>query len=485
MEIRFPLILDGATGTELQKRGYGGDVSAEQWTLEHPDVIVDIQRGYVAAGSQVLYTPTFGANRQKLEERSIFNQTADYNRRLAALSREAAGGRAWIAGDLAPTGLFLAPLGEASFEDLVDIYTEQAAGLEAAGVDLYVIETMMTLSDARAAVLAVRSVSDKPIFVSFTCDESGRSLSGTDVTAALTVLQGMGISAFGLNCSTGPEQMLVQLRRLREYARVPLIAKPNAGMPITVGGKTVYDCTPEEFTAFVQPMLAAGVAVFGGCCGTNPDYIRALHGAVHTMMPGARDIHHGSFLCTPTMPLEISGVRVIGERINPTGKKSFQQALLAGNLDYIVDVAIAQVDAGAQILDVNVGYPGVDEVAMLPRVVKKLQEAVDVPLQLDSTNAAALEAALRVYNGKAAVNSVNGEEKALQTLLPVVKKYGAAVVGLALDEKGLPKTAAERVAIARRIVDAAERFGIPREDVFIDCLTLTVSAQQDQADAIQ
>ena len=238
MEIRFPLILDGATGTELQKRGYGGDVSAEQWTLEHPDVIVDIQRGYVAAGSQVLYTPTFGANRQKLEERSIFNQTADYNRRLAALSREAAGGKAWIAGDLAPTGLFLAPLGEASFEDLVDIYTEQAAGLEAAGVDLYVIETMMTLSDARAAVLAVRSVSDKPIFVSFTCDESGRSLSGTDVTAALTVLQGMGISAFGLNCSTGPEQMLVQLRRLREYARVPLIAKPNAGMPITVGGKT-------------------------------------------------------------------------------------------------------------------------------------------------------------------------------------------------------------------------------------------------------
>ena len=240
MEIRFPLILDGATGTELQKRGYGGDVSAEQWTLEHPDVIVGIQRGYVAAGSQVLYTPTFGANRQKLEERSIFNQTADYNRRLAALSREAAGGKAWIAGDLAPTGLFLAPLGEASFEDLVDIYTEQAAGLEAAGVDLYVIETMMTLSDARAAVLAVRSVSDKPIFVSFTCDESGRSLSGTDVTAALTVLQGMGIHAFGLNCSTGPEQMLVQLRRLREYARVPLIAKPNAGMPITVGGKTVY-----------------------------------------------------------------------------------------------------------------------------------------------------------------------------------------------------------------------------------------------------
>ena len=276
MEIRFPLILDGATGTELQKHGYAGDVSAEQWTLAHPDIMREIQRGYVAAGSQVLYTPTFGANRQKLEERGIFNRTADFNRRLAALSREAADGKAWIAGDLAPTGLFLAPLGEASFEDLVDIYTEQAAGLEEAGGDLFVIETMMTLSDARAAALAVRSVSAKPIFVSFTCDESGRSLSGTDVTAALTVLQGMGISAFGLNCSTGPEQMLVQLRRLREYARVPLIAKPNAGMPITVGGKTVYDCTPEDFTAYVPAMLEAGVAVFGGCCGTTPEHIRLL-----------------------------------------------------------------------------------------------------------------------------------------------------------------------------------------------------------------
>ena len=301
MEIRFPLILDGATGTELQKHGYAGDVSAEQWTLAHPDILREIQRGYVAAESQVLYTPTFGANRQKLEERGIFNRTADFNRRLAALSREAADGKAWIAGDLAPTGLFLAPLGEASFEDLVDIYTEQAAGLEEAGVDLFVIETMMTLSDARAAVLAVRSVSDKPVFVSFTCDESGRSLSGTDVTAALTVLQGMGISAFGLNCSTGPEQMLVQLRRLREYARVPLIAKPNAGMPITVGGKTVYDCTPEDFTAFVPAMLEAGVAVFGGCCGTTPAHIAALRAELDAL-PQRTEAAPAAKLSTGTAP---------------------------------------------------------------------------------------------------------------------------------------------------------------------------------------
>ena len=280
MELRFPLILDGATGTELQKRGYTSDVSAEQWVLAHPDSILSIQRDYVAAGSQVLYTPTFGGNAVKLAEHGVTEDTAVYNRRLADLSRQAADGKALLAGDLSPTGLFLAPLGSASFDQLVDAYAQQAAGLEAAGVDLYVIETMMTLSDARAAVLAVRSVSAKPIFVTFTCDQNGRSIFGTDITAALLVLQGMGIDAFGLNCSAGPDQMLPQLRRLREYARIPLIAKPNAGMPTIVNGKAVYDCTPEQFTALVPDMLASGVMIFGGCCGTTPEHIAALRGAL-------------------------------------------------------------------------------------------------------------------------------------------------------------------------------------------------------------
>ena len=280
MQIQFPLILDGATGTELQKRGFTGDVSAEEWVLAHPEAIADIQRGYVQAGSQVLYCPSFGANCQKLEEHGIFNKTADYNRRLAELSKKAAEGRALIAGDLSPTGLFLAPMGQASFEELVDIYADQAAGLEQAGVDLYVIETMMTLSDARAAVLAVRNVSEKPILVTFTCDENGGSISGTDITAALTVLQGMGIDAFGLNCSAGPREMLPQLKRLREYARVPLIAKPNAGMPQIVDGKAVYHCPPEEFTALVPEFLQAGVAIFGGCCGTDAGHIAALKKAL-------------------------------------------------------------------------------------------------------------------------------------------------------------------------------------------------------------
>lgn len=402
MEIRFPLILDGATGTELQKHGYAGDVSAEQWTLAHPDIMREIQRGYVAAGSQVLYTPTFGANRQKLEERGIFNRTADFNRRLAALSREAADGKAWIAGDLAPTGLFLAPLGEASFEDLVDIYTEQAAGLEEAGVDLFVIETMMTLSDARAAVLAVRSVSDKPIFVSFTCDESGRSLSGTDVTAALTVLQGMGISAFGLNCSTGPEQMLVQLRRLREYARVPLIAKPNAGMPITVGGKTVYDCTPEDFTAYVPAMLEAGVAVFGGCCGTTAAHIaalaRALDGAVIT--PPAPQ--HTNELPAATeklpfpLPVDVSWHTVVD---------------LTGDAE---DTLTAALDSGETVLALRIA--SWDDVQALA----DYQYMLTKPVCFVCDDAQLLEAALRAYQGRALYDGALPED----TLLPLCAKYG-------------------------------------------------------------
>lgn len=280
MELRFPLILDGATGTELQRRGYTGDISMEQWTLAHPDCILELQRGYVDAGSQVLYTPTFGGNAVRLAAHGVTGDVAAYNRRLAALTREAAGGRALVAGDMAPTGLFLPPLGDASFQQLVDAYAQQVAGLEEAGVDLYVIETMISLSDARAAVLAVRAVTDKPILVTFACDENGRSISGTDITAALTALQDMGIDAFGLNCSTGA-QMLPQLRRLRAYARVPLIAKPSAGLPAMVDGRAVYDCSPEAFAACVPAMLDSGVMIFGGCCGTTAAHIAALRRALY------------------------------------------------------------------------------------------------------------------------------------------------------------------------------------------------------------
>lgn len=405
MQMRFPLILDGATGTELQKRGYMGDVSAEQWVLENPDSIIDIQRGYVEAGSNVLYSPSFGANRRKLEEHGIFNKTEEYNLRLAELSKKAADGKAWVAGDISPTGMFLSPLGEASFEELVDIYTEQAAGLEKAGVDLFVIETMMTLSDARAAVLAVRSVSEKPIFVTFTCDESGRSLSGTDVTAALVVLQGMGISAFGLNCSTGPEQMLAQLKRLRKFARVPLIAKPNAGMPQIVDGKTVYDCPPDEFTAFVQPMLNAGVAIFGGCCGTTSEHVAALRSA----LKGAKFAHpapeQSDMLpaSTEKEPMFLHADAKHGKVLTVT--------------DELEDTLADELDSDDVMVTIRLsGWEDVDTFADCQYMINK-------PLCIVCDDADVLESALRVYQGRALYEGSLSEEE----LLPLCDKYGLII----------------------------------------------------------
>lgn len=402
MQIQFPLILDGATGTELQKQGFAGDISAEEWVLAHPESIIDIQRGYVAAGSRVLYTPTFGGNRRKLEEHGIFNQTADYNRRLAALAKTAADGKALVAGDLAPTGLFLAPFGEASFEELVEIYTEQAEGLEQAGVDLYVIETMMTLSDARAAVLTVRSVSDKPIFVSFTCDDSGRSISGTDITAALTVLQGMGIDAFGLNCSAGPKEMLPQLRRLREYARVPLIAKPNAGLPVMVNGRAVYDCPPEEFASWVPEFLKTGVAIFGGCCGTTAAHIAALHEALAgaEILPPAPQ--HTDLLPAATeklpayLPADVRCGAVL--RLTEDFEEELSRAL--DGTEPLVAVAIESRE-------------DVQTLADCAYLITK-------PLCLVCEDAELLEAALRCYQGRALYEGTLPQER----LLPLQEKYG-------------------------------------------------------------
>lgn len=402
MQVQFPLILDGATGTELQKRGFTGAVSAEEWVLAHPESILDIQRRYVDAGSRVLYAPSFGANRQKLEEHGIFNQTAAYNRRLAALSKQAAAGRALVAGDLSPTGLFLSPMGETSFRELVDIYTPQAAGLEEAGVDLFVIETMMTLSDARAAVLAVRSVSDKPIFVTFTCDENGRSLSGTDVTAALTVLQGMGIDAFGLNCSAGPAEMLPQLRRLREYARVPLIAKPNAGMPEIVDGKTVYSCTPEQFVALIPEFLDAGVAVFGGCCGTTAEHIAALQAALKNAEIKAPAPLHSDLLpaSTEKLPAYLPADARHGRVLTVTADLEDDLADALESDDVMVAVRLTTWEDVELLAD--------------------CQYMLTKPLCILCDDAEVLEAALRAYQGRPLYEGALPES----VLAPLAAKYG-------------------------------------------------------------
>lgn len=405
MQIRFPLILDGATGTELQKCGYKGDVSAEQWVLDNPDSIVGIQKGYVAAGSNVLYSPSFGANRRKLEEHGIFNKTADYNRRLATLSQKAADGRAFVAGDISPTGLFLSPLGEASFEELVDIYTEQAAGLEQAGVDLFVIETMMTLSDARAAVLAVRSVSDKPIFVTFTCDENGRSLSGTDITAALTVLQGMGIDAFGLNCSAGPAEMLPQIKRLREFSRVPLIVKPNAGMPEIVDGKTVYNCPPEQFVELVPEFLASGVAIFGGCCGTTAEHIAALSKALQNAEPVAPAPKFADLLPASTekltayLPVDARCGKVLA--VTPDFEDELSDAL-----DTDDAMVAVRLDTWEEV-----------------ELFADCQYMISKPLCIVCDDADILEAALRAYQGRALYEGALPDT----ALAPLVSKYGVII----------------------------------------------------------
>ena len=370
MQIQFPLILDGATGTELQKRGFTGDVSAEEWVLAHPEAIADIQRGYVQAGSQVLYCPSFGANRQKLEEHGIFNKTADYNRRLAELSQKAAESRVLIAGDLSPTGLFLAPMGQASFEELVDIYADQAAGLEQAGVDLYVIETMMTLSDARAAVLAV--------------------------------LQGMGIDAFGLNCSAGPREMLPQLKRLREYARVPLIAKPNAGMPQIVDGKAVYHCPPEEFTALVPEFLQAGVAIFGGCCGTDAGHIAALKKA----LDGAQ--------ITPPAPQHTALLPAATEKLPMYLPVDARHGAVIAVTESLEDDLLEAMDGDEPMVAVALTSPADAE------ALADVQYMIQKPLCLVCDDGDVLEAALRVYQGRALYEGPVPEER-LETLR---KKYG-------------------------------------------------------------
>ena len=472
------LILDGAMGTVLQQRGLPPGGQPELLNLTDPALLRSVYCEYIQAGSQVVYANTFGANGLKLARTS--HGVEEIVTAAISIAKDAAAGTGVrVALDMGPLGELLEPMGTLPFERAYELFREMAVAGEKAGADLVAIETMTDLYEAKAALLAVKENTCLPALVTMSFEESGRTFTGCTVSAMARTLEGLGADAIGLNCSLGPDKLAPLLAELCRNTRLPVVAKPNAGLPDPVDGH--YDMGPDAFAAALLPCLDAGVTIFGGCCGTSPEYIRRLREALAGKMPASRTYDAACCVCTPVTTCRLDGVRVIGERVNPTGKKRFQQALLENDLDYILDVAIQQEDAGADILDVNVGFPGVDEVEMLPRVVKHLQSAVSLPLQLDSSDPAALEAGLRVYNGKAAVNSVNGESEVLDRILPIVKKYGAAVVGLTLDKGGIPQSAEQRVAIARRILDAALSYGIPREDVWIDCLTLTVSAQQGQA----
>ena len=471
-------MLDGAMGTVLQQRGLPPGGQPELLNLTEPELLASVYREYVAAGSRVVYANTFGANGLKLAKTG--HAVEEVVRAAITVAREAvAGTGTLVALDVGPLGELLEPMGILTFERAYDLFREMMEAGAGAGADLIAIETMTDLYETKAALLAAKEATGLPVLVTMSFEADGRTFTGCTVASMAHTLEGLGADAIGLNCSLGPDKLAPLLKELCEHTRLPVVAKPNAGLPDPVDGH--YDMGPEEFARALLPCVEAGVSIVGGCCGTSPDYIRALSAALAGKQPGQRRYRGDSFVCSAVTPVPLTGVRVIGERVNPTGKKRFQQALLEEDLDYILDVAVQQEDAGADILDVNVGYPGVDEAAMLPKVVKKLQSAVSLPLQLDSSNPDALEAGLRVYNGKAAVNSVNGEPEVLDRVLPIVKKYGAAVVGLTLDKGGIPQTAEERVDIARRILAAALSYGIPKEDVWIDCLTLTVSAQQEQA----
>ena len=469
-----PVLLDGGMGTMLQARGLGVQEAPELAALEHPDWVRDIHRAYVEAGTQVLCANTFGANREKL--RRTGKTPGEVIPPSIAVAKEAAEGRALVALDIGPIGQLLEPTGILKFEDAVDIFKEEvAAGVEA-GADLIIIETMTDLQECRAALLAAKETCDLPVMVTMTYEERGRTFLGCDPASAALTLEGMGAEAIGVNCSLGPREMPPLVKELTRWSTLPIAIKPNAGLPDPSGAG--YDITAEEFAAAMAELTELGVKLYGGCCGTTPEYIALLNKALEGR--SIRDIPRRvpAAVCSGTCTVPIDRVRVIGERINPTGKKAMKEALLQGNVDYMLNQALAQTQAGADILDVNVGLPDIDEAAMMVRVVKALQGVTEAPLQLDSTDPKALEAALRIYCGKAIVNSVNGEEEVLDTILPLVKKYGAAVVGLTLDRGGIPKSVEARMEIAQRILDKALSYGIRREDVYIDCLTLTVSAEQ-------
>ena len=472
-----PVILDGGMGTMLQARGLKLGEYPELAALEHPDWVRDIHRSYVEAGSQILCANTFGANREKL--RRTGKTVEEVIPASIALAREAARGRALVALDMGPIGQLLEPTGSLDFETAVDIFAQEVRSAVSAGADLVMIETMTDLQECRAALLAVKENSELPVVVSLTYEERGRTFLGHSPAAAALTLEGMGADVIGVNCSLGPREMPPLVEEMARWTTLPISVKPNAGLPDPGGAG--YDITPEEFAAAMAELTALGVKCYGGCCGTTPEYIALLKKALEGRRIKENSHQVPAAVCSPNTVVPIDRVRVIGERINPTGKKLMKEALRRGDVDFMLGQALEQTQAGAEILDVNVGLPEIDEGEMMVRVVKALQGVTDAPLQLDSTRPEVLEKALRVYCGKAIVNSVNGDRETMEAILPLVKKYGSAVVGLTLDREGIPKTTQARMDIARRILDTALSYGIRKEDVYIDCLTLTVSAEQEGA----
>lgn len=467
------ILLDGAMGTMLQKSGLKLGEIPETLNITRPEIVTDVHRQYIEAGADIVATNTFGANSYKMKNSGY---TVDELISAAVKNaRTACNEKTLVSLDIGPIGQLLEPAGALTFDEAYELFKEEIiAGQDA---DVIFFETFTDLLELKAGILAAKENSDKPIVASMTFEENGRTFSGVSVASAAITLEGLGVSALGVNCSLGPDELAPIVKEFTEWTSLPVFVKPNAGLPDP--NSNTYNVSPSDFAESMSNIIDFGsVKLVGGCCGTTPEYISALKKVIENKKFKNADVNKDTAVCSATTTVEINQPRIIGERINPTGKKLFKQALLNNDIDYILSQAISQVNAGADILDINVGLPEIDEKEMMVKVIKALQSVVDVPLQIDSTKPDVLEAALRIYNGKPIINSVNGEEKSLCNVLPLVKKYGASVIGLTLDENGIPKSAEGRFLIAKKIVERAKAIGIPAKDVYIDCLTLTVSAEQ-------
>lgn len=479
-----PIILDGATGSNLMAKGMPMGVCPEDWIYHHKEAIVSLQKAYVEAGTQILYAPTFTANRIKLAEYGMEDRLEELNRAMVRYSREAAGDRAFVAGDLTMTGRQLYPVGDLMFEDLVDVYKEQVRAILKEGVDLFVIETMMSLQECRAALLAVKETCDLPVMISLTYNEDGRTLYGTSPEIAMVVLEHMGADIVGVNCSTGPLAMIPLVKAMLPYADIPILVKPNAGMPELENGETVYKMTPEEFADACEQLVDAGASVVGGCCGTRPDHIKSLADCMRGKKVEPIQKKNRPVLTSERGFVEVTldgGFKVVGERINPTGKKALQEELRSGSMQMVRQFARDQEIAGAAILDVNMGTNGIDEKATMLDAIYEVISTVDLPLSIDTSYVDVMEAALRIYPGRALINSISCEAEKMKELLPIAKKYGAMFVLLPLSQAGLPKDLDEKKEHITHVLEAARAIGLQDNDAVVDVLVATVGANPSAA----
>lgn len=482
------VFLDGATGTNLMKAGMPAGVCPEKWILEHKDVMLKLQKAYVDAGSDIIYAPTFTGNRIKLADYGLNDQIKEINTDLVKLAKEAAGNKALVAGDITMTGRQLKPIGDLDFEELVDVYKQQIKILEEAGCDILVVETMMSLQECRAALIAASEVTDMAVMVTLTFEADGRTLYGSDAAASAITLEAMGASAIGANCSTGPDKMEEVIRNMAQVTRIPIIAKPNAGLPsVDANGNTEYDMDADTFTEEIERLIGAGASILGGCCGSTPAYIEKLKKV------------YGDRKIDKDIPRKISGRRylsserrslsfgmddlfmIVGERINPTGKKKLQAELREGNLDMVSDFARSQEEDGASVLDINVGMSGIDEKDMMLKVMEEVMSITDLPLCIDTSSAEVMEAALRLYPGRALMNSISLEKGKAEKFLPLARKYGAMFILLPLNPEGLPRNTEEKISNINALSEMAYELGMNKEDIVVDGLVATVGADPNAA----